>query len=86
MQKKRLAFDQLYDIRAVRVMVDDVAACYAALVKTLCVAERAQRRCGCVSGEGADRILPIPADARSIKTVKDRLESSTQLDELHKTG
>ena len=31
MQKKRLAFDQLYDIRAVRVMVDDVAACYAAL-------------------------------------------------------
>ncbi|CAE6802936.1 GTP pyrophosphokinase [Xanthomonas arboricola] len=31
MQKKRLSFDQLYDIRAVRVMVDDVAACYAAL-------------------------------------------------------
>ncbi|WP_241093764.1 RelA/SpoT family protein [Xanthomonas sp.] len=31
MQKKRLAFDQLYDLRAVRVMVDDVAACYAAL-------------------------------------------------------
>ena len=31
MQKKRLAFDQLYDIRAVRVMVKDVAACYAAL-------------------------------------------------------
>jgi GTP pyrophosphokinase len=31
MQKKRLAFEQLYDIRAVRVMVDDVAACYAAL-------------------------------------------------------
>ncbi|MEE7547377.1 bifunctional (p)ppGpp synthetase/guanosine-3',5'-bis(diphosphate) 3'-pyrophosphohydrolase, partial [Xanthomonas sp. Kuri4-1] len=31
MQKKRLAYDQLYDIRAVRVMVDDVAACYAAL-------------------------------------------------------
>ena len=31
MQKKRLAFDQLYDVRALRVMVDDVAACYAAL-------------------------------------------------------
>ncbi|MFX1723675.1 bifunctional (p)ppGpp synthetase/guanosine-3',5'-bis(diphosphate) 3'-pyrophosphohydrolase [Stenotrophomonas sp. AS1] len=31
MQKKRLAFEQLYDIRAVRVMVEDVAACYAAL-------------------------------------------------------
>jgi len=31
MQKKRLAFDQLYDIRAVRVMVDDVASCYAVL-------------------------------------------------------
>lgn len=31
MQKKKLAFDQLYDVRAVRVMVDDVAACYAAL-------------------------------------------------------
>lgn len=31
MQKKRLAFEQLYDLRAVRVMVDDVAACYAAL-------------------------------------------------------
>lgn len=31
MQKKQLAFDQLYDLRAVRVMVDDVAACYAAL-------------------------------------------------------
>lgn len=31
MQKKHLAFDELYDVRAVRVMVDDVAACYAAL-------------------------------------------------------
>lgn len=31
MQKKQLAFDQLYDVRALRVMVDDVAACYAAL-------------------------------------------------------
>ncbi|PTT58279.1 bifunctional (p)ppGpp synthetase/guanosine-3',5'-bis(diphosphate) 3'-pyrophosphohydrolase [Stenotrophomonas sp. HMWF003] len=31
MQKKKLAFEQLYDIRAVRVMVHDVAACYAAL-------------------------------------------------------
>lgn len=31
MQKKQLAFEQLYDLRAVRVMVDDVAACYATL-------------------------------------------------------
>ena len=31
MQKKRLSFDQLYDLRAVRVMVDDVGSCYAAL-------------------------------------------------------
>ncbi|KRG79410.1 (p)ppGpp synthetase [Stenotrophomonas ginsengisoli] len=31
MQKKRLSFDQLYDLRAVRVMVDDVASCYAVL-------------------------------------------------------
>ena len=31
MQKKHLAFDQLYDVRALRVLVDDVAACYAAL-------------------------------------------------------
>jgi len=31
MQKKRLGFDQLYDLRALRVMVDDIAACYAAL-------------------------------------------------------
>ncbi|WP_449467480.1 RelA/SpoT family protein [Stenotrophomonas humi] len=31
MQKKQLAFEQLYDLRAVRVMVDDVAACYASL-------------------------------------------------------
>jgi len=31
MQKKHLPLDKLYDLRAVRVMVDDVAACYAAL-------------------------------------------------------
>ncbi|WP_140719951.1 RelA/SpoT family protein [[Pseudomonas] boreopolis] len=31
MQRKHLAYDQLYDIRAVRVMVDSVADCYAAL-------------------------------------------------------
>jgi GTP pyrophosphokinase len=31
MQKKGLAFDELYDIRAVRVLVDNVADCYAAL-------------------------------------------------------
>ncbi len=31
MQRKHLDFDELYDIRALRVLVDDVAGCYAAL-------------------------------------------------------
>ena len=31
MQKKRLAFDELYDIRAFRVLVDDIPACYTVL-------------------------------------------------------
>ena len=31
MQKKQLPLDRLYDLRAVRVMVEEVAACYAAL-------------------------------------------------------
>lgn len=31
MQKKALSFDDLYDIRAVRVLVDDIAACYTVL-------------------------------------------------------
>ncbi|MDQ2640606.1 MAG: HD domain-containing protein [Pseudomonadota bacterium] len=31
MQRKRLAFDQILDLRAVRIMVDTVADCYAAL-------------------------------------------------------
>jgi GTP pyrophosphokinase len=31
MQRKHLSFNQLYDIRAVRVLVDNVAECYAAL-------------------------------------------------------
>ncbi|HKQ80915.1 MAG TPA: bifunctional (p)ppGpp synthetase/guanosine-3',5'-bis(diphosphate) 3'-pyrophosphohydrolase [Steroidobacteraceae bacterium] len=31
MQRKNLSFDQLYDIRAVRILVDNVAECYAAL-------------------------------------------------------
>src|SRR3546814_18523111 len=31
MQKKDVPIGELYDLRAVRVMVDDVAACYAAL-------------------------------------------------------
>ncbi|MFM7065352.1 MAG: RelA/SpoT family protein, partial [Gammaproteobacteria bacterium] len=31
MQKKSLAFEQLYDIRAVRILVEDVPACYTAL-------------------------------------------------------
>ena len=31
MQKKNLAFDQLYDLRAVRILVEDIKACYTAL-------------------------------------------------------
>jgi GTP pyrophosphokinase len=31
MQRKTLDFDELYDIRAVRILVDDVGACYSAL-------------------------------------------------------
>jgi len=31
MQKKRLEFDELFDVRAVRILVDSVADCYAAL-------------------------------------------------------
>jgi GTP pyrophosphokinase len=31
MQRKELGFDQIFDVRAVRILVDDVAACYAAL-------------------------------------------------------
>jgi len=31
MQRKGLSFDQLYDIRAVRILVDSIADCYAAL-------------------------------------------------------
>ncbi|HVO00283.1 MAG TPA: TGS domain-containing protein [Steroidobacteraceae bacterium] len=31
MQRKHLAFEQLYDVRAVRIVVDSVADCYAAL-------------------------------------------------------
>ncbi|MEM9301238.1 MAG: bifunctional (p)ppGpp synthetase/guanosine-3',5'-bis(diphosphate) 3'-pyrophosphohydrolase [Pseudomonadota bacterium] len=31
MQRKNLAFDQLFDVRALRVLVDDVAACYQVL-------------------------------------------------------
>src|SRR5690606_5588639 len=31
MQRKNVPFGELYDLRAVRVLVDDVAACYAAL-------------------------------------------------------
>ncbi len=31
MKRKHLAFDELYDVRAVRILVDDVESCYAAL-------------------------------------------------------
>ncbi len=31
MRRKHLAFDELYDVRAVRILVDDVESCYAAL-------------------------------------------------------
>ena len=62
MQKKQVSMDDLYDLRAVRVAVDDVAACYAALgvVHALWVP---------ISSEFDDYIArPKPNDYRSLHT------------------
>ena len=62
MQKKQVAMEELYDLRALRVAVDDVAACYAALgvVHALWVP---------VPSEFDDYIArPKPNDYRSLHT------------------
>ena len=63
MQGKGLAFEQVFDVRAVRVVVDDVAACYAALARVHdCFAA--------VDGEFDDYIAkPKPNGYQSLHTV-----------------
>ncbi len=63
MQGKQLAFDRVFDTRALRVVVDDVAACYAALAR---VHEAWQP----VEGEFDDYIArPKPNGYQSLHTV-----------------
>jgi len=63
MRGKALDFEQVWDIRAVRVIVDDVAACYAAL-------SRVNDRFRAVDGEFDDYIArPKPNGYQSLHTV-----------------
>ena len=63
MQGKQLDFAQVLDLRAVRVIVDDVAACYAVLA-------RVHERWPAVSGEFDDYIAkPKPNGYQSLHTV-----------------
>ena len=63
MQGKRLDFDRILDVRALRVIVADVPACYAAL-------SRVHERYTAVSGEFDDYIAkPKPNGYRSLHTV-----------------
>jgi GTP pyrophosphokinase len=63
MQGKRLDFDRVLDVRALRVIVADVPACYAAL-------SRVHERYTAVSGEFDDYIArPKPNGYRSLHTV-----------------
>ena len=63
MRGKALAFDHVFDIRAVRVIVDDVAACYAVL-------GRVNDRFRAVDGEFDDYIArPKPNGYQSLHTV-----------------
>jgi len=63
MRGKQLNFDQVLDVRALRVVVDDVPACYAAL-------SRVHERYRPVSGEYDDYIAkPKPNGYRSLHTV-----------------
>jgi GTP pyrophosphokinase len=63
MQGKRLDFDRILDVRALRVIVADVPACYAAL-------SRVHERYTAVSGEYDDYIAkPKPNGYRSLHTV-----------------
>jgi GTP pyrophosphokinase len=63
MSGKSLAFSHVFDVRAVRVIVDDVAACYAAL-------SRVQEHFPAVEGEFDDYIArPKPNGYQSLHTV-----------------
>jgi len=63
MQGKRLDFDRILDVRALRVIVADIPACYAAL-------SRVHERYTAVSGEFDDYIAkPKPNGYRSLHTV-----------------
>ncbi len=63
MRGKELDFDHVFDIRAVRVIVDDVAACYAVL-------GRVNERYSAVDGEFDDYIArPKPNGYQSLHTV-----------------
>ncbi len=63
MQAKRLAFDAVHDVRALRVIVDDVANCYAVL-------GRVHALYPAVTGEFDDYIAkPKPNGYRSLHTV-----------------
>lgn len=63
MQGKRLGFERVFDLRALRVIVDDVAACYAALA-------RVHDRWRPVDGEFDDYIArPKPNGYQSLHTV-----------------
>jgi GTP pyrophosphokinase len=63
MQGKALSFERVFDVRALRVIVDDVAACYAALA-------RVHERYRPVDGEFDDYIArPKPNGYQSLHTV-----------------
>jgi GTP pyrophosphokinase len=63
MQGKHLAFDRIFDTRALRVVVDDVAACYAALARVHAAWQP-------VEGEFDDYIArPKPNGYQSLHTV-----------------
>src|SRR6202008_1552562 len=62
-QGKALDFGQVLDVRAVRVIVDDIRACYAGL-------GRVHERCRPVAGECEDYIeRPKPNGYQSLHTV-----------------
>lgn len=85
MQKKGLAFEQLFDVRAVRILVDDVPACYGALGAVHSLFAYLQ-------GEFDDYIAtPKPNGYRSIHTAvlgpgDKTLEVQIRTHEMHQTS
>ena len=85
MQKKGLAFEQLFDVRAVRILVDDVPACYGALGVVHSLFAYLQ-------GEFDDYIAtPKPNGYRSIHTAvlgpgDKTLEVQIRTHEMHQTS